>query len=189
MAKKVIYGLKNLYYAVETDSGSALSYGTPVPWTGSVNWTCTPRVAEQNFEADDDEGYYRAAGLSGFDITVETAAIPESFLTDVLGATKDTTDGTITYNKGDTIKRVALMVRRTINVDGVETKKDLVIYHAKPNMPAAWDGSTSSGKEPKTVTINFRSDANPYTGDTHAETTDTPVSSVQSGWYTAVYQP
>ena len=187
MAKKVIYGLKNLYYAVETDSGTALTYGTPVAWPGSVNWTCTPRMNDVAFEADDDSGYFRSTSLNGFDIDLETAAIPETFLTDVLGATKDSTDGTIMYNTADTVKRVALLYRRTQNIAGTEVFQDMVIYHCLPQMPPNWDSATAANKTPKTVTIHFVSDANPYTGDTHATTADDVVSTVQAGWYSSVY--
>ena len=75
---KVQFGLKKLYYATITDSGTALTYGTPIALPGAVSMTATPTGEPEEFEADDIV-YYRADGAKGYDMSVELAYLPESF--------------------------------------------------------------------------------------------------------------
>ena len=48
---KVQFGLKKLYYATITDSGTALAYGTPVALPGAVSMTAAPTGESEEFEA------------------------------------------------------------------------------------------------------------------------------------------
>ena len=83
MAKnKVKFGLKNVYYALATETSSGgvttTSYGTPVAWEGAVNLEVNPNSTDSNVFRADDSDYYIISGSSqGFDGTYECAYIPE----------------------------------------------------------------------------------------------------------------
>ena len=104
---KVQFGLKKLYYATITDSGTALAYGTPVALPGAVSMTAAPTGESEEFEADDII-YYRSGGAKGYDISVELAYLPETFYTEVLGSASDTNNVQM-ENDADTIKSIALL--------------------------------------------------------------------------------
>lgn len=166
MAKTVIYGVKGLSYAVETDTGTGITVGSAVSWPGTVNWTCTPRTEGTAFEADDDPEFFASDKAVAYDISVEVASVPDSFKTDVLGATE--TSGKIVYNKSDAVKHVTLSITRTVN-NGSETTEKLTFHHCRAKMPKMFDAATAANKAPKTVTIEFVCTGNPYTGDLVSE--------------------
>ena len=51
-ANKVKYGLKNVHYAVATETGGTLTYATPVPIPGGVSLTLEPKGEKAEFYAD-----------------------------------------------------------------------------------------------------------------------------------------
>ena len=177
---KVQFGLKKLYYATITDSGTALAYGTPVALPGAVSMTAAPTGESEEFEADDII-YYRSGGAKGYDISVELAYLPETFYTEVLGSASDTNNVQM-ENNTDTIKSIALLGQ----FDGDAHKRLWVFYNCTPERPE-FSGATSRSKTPKTITIKMASTADPYTGNVKAVTTATTTSTVTNDWYTGVY--
>lgn len=177
---KVQFGLKKLYYATITDSGTALAYGTPVALPGAVSMTAAPTGESEEFEADDII-YYRSGGAKGYDISVELAYLPETFYTEVLGSASDTNNVQM-ENDADTIKSIALLGQ----FDGDAHKRLWVFYNCTPERPE-FSGATSRRKTPKTITIKMASTADPYTGNVKAVTTATTTSTVTNDWYAEVY--
>ena len=177
---KVQFGLKKLYYATITDSGTALAYGTPVALPGAVSMTAAPTGESEEFEADDII-YYRSGGAKGYDISVELAYLPETFYTEVLGSASDTNNVQM-ENNTDTIKSIALLGQ----FDGDAHKRLWVFYNCTPERPE-FAGETARSKTPKTITIKMASTADPYTGNVKAVTTATTASTVTNDWYTNVY--
>ena len=49
MSNKIKYGLKNVHYAVITEAGGVVSYGTPVAIPGAVNITLSPAGEKVEF--------------------------------------------------------------------------------------------------------------------------------------------
>ena len=177
---KVQFGLKKLYYATITDSGTALTYGTPIALPGAVSMTATPTGEPEEFEADDIV-YYRADGAKGYDMSVELAYLPESFYQEVLGIASDTNKVQI-ENNADAIKPIALLGQ----FNGDVHARLWAFYNCTPERPE-FSGATSRSKTPKTITINMSSSPDPYTGNVKAVTTETTPSTVTNDWYTGVY--
>ena len=86
---KVKFGLKNVHYAVLTETSGVITYGTPVAIKGAVNLTLDPSGDETNFFADDTK-YYAVTNDAGYTGSVEFAKIPDQFKKDVLGFVEDT---------------------------------------------------------------------------------------------------
>jgi len=90
MANKVKYGLKNVYYAVATiDANNEATYSTPVAWKGAVNLSLDAEGDTTKFRADNID-YWIGQSNNGYSGDFESALIPESFYTDVLGYVADT---------------------------------------------------------------------------------------------------
>ncbi len=184
MAKKVKFGFKNLYYSVVTDSGSAITYAAPVALPGAVSMSATPRTYDNPFEADDNEAFARFRGLQGYDITLDLTALPDTFLTSVLGQTANAPDGIVTEATTDVIKRVAILGERQVYTDGTASKELFAFLYCLPNVPN-YEVETASGKTPKTVSLSLAADPHPYSGKTKVITADNTISATLSGWFAA----
>ena len=85
MSNKVKFGLKNLYIAsVTVGEGNAITFGNPVSWPGSVSLTMDPQGESNPFYADDSK-FYVSTSNDGYEVTLETALVPDWFLKDYLG--------------------------------------------------------------------------------------------------------
>lgn len=94
---KIIYGLRNVHYAVMSvaaESG-AVTYGKPEKFPGSVSLALSPDGEVIEFYADDIV-YYGTNFNNGYIGDLETALVPDKFLTDVLGYEKSK-DGGLLY--------------------------------------------------------------------------------------------
>jgi phi13 family phage major tail protein len=146
---KVKYGLKNVYYAVVTESSGAVSYGTPVAMPGAVNLALSAVGENVTFHAD-DQIYFEENTNNGYDGSLEVALIPDSFRTDVLGDTVDT-NGAIIENADATVKKCALM----FEFDGDAKKTRHVLYSVLPTRPNVEGATKTNTKEPKTEPMNI----------------------------------
>lgn len=149
MGNKIKYGLKNVYYAPVAESGSVVSYGTPVAMPGAVNLTLSAAGENVTFYAD-DQVYFEENTNNGYDGSLEVALIPDSFRTDILGDTVDS-NGAIIENANATVKKFALM----FEFDGDAKKTRHVLYSALPTRPNVEGSTKTNTKEPKTETMNI----------------------------------
>ena len=149
MTNKVKYGLKNVYYAVVTESSGEVSYGTPVAMPGAVNLALSAAGENVTFHAD-DQIYFEENTNNGYDGSLEVALIPDSFRTDVLGDTVDT-NGAIIENANATVKKCALM----FEFDGDAKKARHVLYSVLPTRPNVEGATKTNTKEPKTEPMNI----------------------------------
>ena len=189
-ANKVKFGLKNVYYAIATETTvggvTTTSYGTPVAWAGAVNLEVNPSSTDQTVFRADDSDYYIVSGSSqGFDGTYECAYVPEDVETDVLGMSTDD-NGVICEKDTDTVAYVALLFE--INGDN-SGRRYLVpkVKFAKPGISAETTGT--DGNQPKTVSLSFTASPRPDDGMARLHTGDTTDSTTYNGWFTAVYTP
>lgn len=181
---KVKFGLKNVHYALlqEGEEG-AITYGTPVPLPGAVSMSLAPQGDTNTFYAD-NIAYYVSTANNGYQGDLEIAVIPDSFRTDVLGETVDTTSKVQIENAGAETKPFALLYQ----FEGDQKASLRVLYNCSAAR-ANEDGSTiNETKTPSTETISIT--ASPLAnGNIKAKTTDETTEEVRNNWFKTVWQP
>lgn len=149
MVNKVKYGLKNVHYAVATEAGGVVTYGTPKPIPGAVNLTLDAAGENISFYADDGL-YFEDNTNNGYDGSLEMALIPDAFRVDVLGDEIDS-NGALVENANAKPKRFALM----FEFDGDKAKTRHVLYSVLATRPSVSGSTRTATKEPQTETMNI----------------------------------
>lgn len=86
---KVKFGLRNVKYSkITIDENGKYEYATPVAIPGGVNLSLSPSGETNDFFAD-DVIYFSDTTNQGYEGDLEIALVPESFLIDIMGQTKD----------------------------------------------------------------------------------------------------
>ena len=188
MANKVQYGLKNVNYAVvtETTSGGVTtsSYGTPKPIKGAVTLSLSPSGDASQFRAD-DSNYFTYGANSGYEGSYECAGFPSDFYEDVWGAQRDD-DDVLTEYTNDQTKYVALL----FEIDGDVKATRYCFYKCffkKPSIEA--ETTSEDGNEPKTVSSDITVSPRPDDGLVKSWADDATDSTAYSGWYSSVFVP
>lgn len=164
---KVRFGLKNVHYAVVTetlgeDGKITTSYGAVKAWPGAVNLDLSAEGSVDNFYAD-DYAYYTLSANNGYTGSFESALIPEDVYINVFGQTK-TSDGLVTESTDDEIKYIALM----FEVDGDADKRRNVFYRCALARPNAGSNTVEESKEVQTQTVDITVTARPDDGKVKA---------------------
>ena len=177
---KVTFGLKNTHYAVITDDGKKLTYGTPAALPGATELTLDASGDAVEFSADDTK-YYSADNNQGYTGKLTIAKLTEAFEKEVLGI--DDSKGVSTENANAKMKRIALM----FEFDGDQK----AVRHLLFNVSLSRPGDGSKTKEDKvdvnTQELEFTAAPNPYTGDVKTKTNSTTTEAVYNAWYDAVF--
>jgi phi13 family phage major tail protein len=179
MGNKVKFGLKNVHYAVVTEAGGEVQYGTPKRIPGAVNLTLDAAGESVQFYADDSV-YFEENTNDGYTGSLEIALIPDEFRVDVLGDELDA-NGALIENKNAKAKHFALM----FEFDGDAKKMRHVLYYVLASRPSVSGSTRTNTKEPQTETLNITARPAPDTGDVKAKVPqgETPY----NDFYTAVY--
>lgn len=183
MANKIKFGLKNVYYAAITEGESGITYATPVRIPGGVNISLAPQGEVTEFYADDIK-YFAAEANAGYQGDLEIALIPESFRTDILGETLDSTAKVLTENANTIAKPFALLFEFSGDENAV---RHLLTYCtvARPNIA----GSTKTNTiEPQTETLTITAAARADGIVKRCTTAATPTATY-NGWFDAVWEP
>lgn len=145
---KVKFGLKNVYYAVATDDGTGtLSYAAPVAWPGAVDLNLDVSEESDPFYAD-DVIYFKGSDNNGYEGTLETALIPEAFMTSVLGMTNDA-KGMIVERASDERKEFALL----FEFKGDKNKTRHCLYRCAAGRPGIAAHTKEGSTAPQTDTV------------------------------------
>lgn len=181
---KVKYGLKNTHYAVlSTSDEGVVSWSTPVAIPGSVSLSLDAQGDPSTFYAD-DVAYYVTAANDGYSGSIEVARIPDSFRTDVLMETEDTTAKVLVENVDANSKSFALL----FEFDGDQKATRHVLYNCTATRPSITGSTTTNTKEPTTETMTITAVAL-KNGNIKAKTTATTTDTVYNSWYNAVWVP
>lgn len=158
-SNKVKFGLKNVYYAVATVSGSTVTYGTPKAIKGAVNLSLDSQGEETNFYADDTK-YYNVTNNTGYSGDLEVARFPESFLADIFGISTDS-NGTQYEDAEFEPEQFALL----FEFAGDANKTRHCLYLCSCSRPALASGTLTESKEPVTESVTIT--ASPLPMDTN----------------------
>lgn len=178
---KIKYNLKNVHYAVMSDSVENLvTYEKPVAIPGSVSISLDAQGDISPFYADGIV-YYKSAANNGYEGDLEVALLPESFRTDVLGEELDAKKVLI-ENANAKQTPFALL----FEFDGDEKAIRHVLYNCSATRPSVESNTKEESIEPVTETLTIS--ATPLSdGNIKAKTGDTTDEVTYSKWYDAVY--
>ena len=190
---KVKFGLKNVHYAlvtetVATDGTVTSTYGDVKALAGAVSLSMSSSASKSVFRAD-NEDYYVSYGQGGYEGDLEVAKVNEDFLKDVLGYLED--DDKILVEASSAFKTVNYFAL-TFEFDGDQKATKHCLYKcsaSRPNIASQTTGeggSTDPQTETVTITAVPRADADKYI---HLQTQDTTSTAVVEAWYTAVPVP
>lgn len=186
---KVRFGLKNVYYAVLTESATN-AWATPVHVAGAVSLTLDDASSSNPFYADNIT-YYRTFANNGYTGSLEMALIPEAMLADIWGIEEDSTSKVIYEKTGIQPKPFALL----FEVDGDQDSELNVLYRVLPtSKPNA--GSSTIEDSPSPITQTFNIEALPLVtgaesqlGLIKARTAEDTPAATRTAWFTSVHVP
>lgn len=183
---KIKYGLKNVHYAIVTETTDASTgavtstYGQTKAWPGAVSLSLEPSGEDSPFYADDSV-YVMLSNNTGYSGDFESALIPEDVETEVMGQTKDASDVVVETDK-DIKKYIALMFEFTGDADA----RRFLFYRCSLSRHAVSSQTKGESVDPQTDTTTITSTPRPDDGRIKAYTDKN--SAAYSGWYEAVYE-
>ena len=186
MANKVKYGLKNVHYAVATidPATNAATYGTPKAWPGAVNLSLDAEGNTTKFRADNID-YWVGQSNNGYSGDFESALIPDSFRTDVLGEIISS-DGALIENAEAATVHFALLFQ----FEGDENATRHVLYNCTATRPSVSGQTTEEEISPQTETLTLTA-TSIYNSSLDKEVVKGRVKyedSPYSTWFSSVYQ-
>ena len=194
-ANKVKYGLKNVHYAMVTEtvatdgSGAVISsYGNLKALAGAVSLSLDSTASKSVFRADDSD-YFVSYGQGGYEGDLEIARANEDFLKDVLSYQED--DDKILVESSDAFKTVNYFAL-VFEFDGDQRATKHCLYKCSASRPSIASQTTGEGGtiDPQTETLTItavpRADNDKLI---HVQTQESTSTSVISAWYTAVPVP
>lgn len=156
MAKKVKFGLRNVHYAVVTETADATTgeiestYGSVSAWPGAVNLTLDAAGEDTPFYADDIV-YATISSNTGYTGTLESALIPDDVYTAVFGQEKDNSTGLVIEKADDTKKYIALMTEFQMD----ESARRYCFYRCMLTRPSVTGATKEASATPQTETVNI----------------------------------
>lgn len=179
---KVKYGIKNVYYALLTETNGAVTYGTPVRFPGARSISLQAQGDEVKWPAD-DVTYFQTYANNGYSGTLTMARIIDSFREDVLAEVTD--DSGVTSEYSNVIgKQFALM----FEFEGDKNHTRHVLYNCTCSRPDI-AGETIGGDEtiePEEEVLNIT--ASPRIDNSAVKASCAEGSAAYASWFSAVYE-
>ena len=148
---KVKFGLRNVHYSkITVNASGEYSYAEPVRIPGAVNLSASASGDSNDFFADDSV-YFNDTANQGYEGDLEVALVPESFLTDILGETKDS-NGALIENADAKSSAFALL----FEVQGDEKGRRICFYNCTATRPNQDASTTETSKTPSTQTLTLK---------------------------------
>lgn len=183
MASKVNYGLKSVYYAIGTeDAAGNITYATPVAWPGAVSISLDAEGESSIFYADNSP-YFQAIKNNGYSGDFESAMMPDSFRTGVMGETLDA-DGFYVEDASVQPGIFALLFQ----FEGDDDATRYALYRCKMTRPGIESSTTEDGIEVQTITAEITATPRLDDGLVKAVCKDKNATAYAS-WFTAVQEP
>ena len=173
---KVMFNLKNVHYAVKTDTG----YRTPVAVPGAVSLSLDPQGDEEKFYAD-GIAYYVSYGNTGYSGSLEMALFPVQMLKEVW-QNEETEDHVLVENANTNSAEFALLFQ----IDGDKTNSCYLMYDVTASRPSIAGETVNGSKTPKTQSCNITA-APLADGKVRARTTHLTEEPVKADWFKKVY--
>lgn len=183
---KIKYGLKNVHYAIVTETTNATtgkvtsSYGPVKAWKGAVNISLDSQGEDTQFYADDG-AYFTLTSNNGYQGDFESALIPEDVNISALGQEKDA-NGVVIETSNDVKNYIALMFEFQMDKSG----RRYVFYRCSLTRPSVASQTKADTVEPQTDTITLTATPRPDDDNMVKAYTD-KGSQAYSGWYDQVY--
>ena len=148
---KVKFGLRNVYFSkITVNAQGEYTYATPKKMPGAVNLSASASGDSNDFFADDSV-YFNDTANQGYEGDLEMALIPEEFLTNILGETKDS-NGALIENADAVSNAFALM----FEVQGDVKARRICFYNCTASRPNQDASTTETSKNPSTQTVSIK---------------------------------
>lgn len=186
MENKVRFNLKNVHYAVLTEtqgtSGVVYSWANPVHVPGAVSLDLAAEGETTPFYADGIT-YYRSIANNGYSGSLEMARIPDQMMQDIWGDTLGSTSKVLTENANVNPASFALLYQ----IDGDADEEYYCLYNVSGTRPNIGSVTNEETKDPQTQTSDIA--AIPLAdGSILARTTSDTPTATKSGWFTSVFR-
>lgn len=182
---KIIYGLKNLHYALVTvGEDGAVTYAKPIAIPGAREMGLDAQGEDTNVYADDSQ-YVVISVNTGYEGDLTVLKLPDSFYTDCLGQTLDA-NGALIESEEDIKKPFALLGE--FSTESAE-KKRFVLYNCVAGRPTFGSSTKEETVEPTELVVPITAAAAADTGATKATLTNTASKEKFDSWFDAVYIP
>lgn len=182
MANKVQYGLKNVHYATVTVGTNTVTYGTPVAWPGAVSLSLSAEGDTNIFYAD-NVAYFTAISNNGYSGDFESALIPDSFRTDIMGETVGTgAKSGIYYEAADVQPKAFALL---FQFEGDQNATKYALYNCKMTRPDIESSTTEDGIEVQTVSGEITAAPRAFDSIVKAQCAST-AATAYTNWFTAV---
>ncbi|MFB8675737.1 major tail protein [Enterococcus gallinarum] len=179
---KVEFGLENVYFAKATleQTDGTITYDKPVKWPGAVELSLEPSGDLIKFKADNID-YYVSGNNQGYDGTLTTALVPETFATTILGEVVE--DGVQSEYSNVESSQFALMFQ----FEGDKHATRHVLYNCTATRPAVGSTTKDSG-DPNTTQLVFSATPRPNDKLVKRKTRPDTDPTVYDAWFTSVYE-
>lgn len=184
---RVKFGLKNVYYAIAeiSEEDNTATYKPPVRWPGAVSLSMAAQGGESKFYADDGI-YFAVTANNGYSGDLEAALVPESFLLDVLGETKDANGVMV-----DDTNAVPACFALLFEFQGDRHGRRHVLYNCTASRPDVASKTKGESIEPQTEKVTITG------APIHSSELDRDMSKASVGadkeaykdWFKEVYLP
>ena len=182
MANKVQYGLKNVHYATVTVGTNSVTYGTPVEWPGAVSLSLSAEGDQTDFFADNVR-YFTAIANNGYSGDFESALVPDSFRTDIMGETVGTGAKTgMMYEAADVQPKAFALL---FQFEGDQNATRYVLYNCKMSRPDIESSTTEDSIQVQTVSGEITASPRAFDNIVKAQCANT-ASTAYSAWFNTV---
>lgn len=148
---KVQFNLKNVHYAIMTETESKATWAAPVNVPGAVNLSLDQQGELSKFYADGII-YWQTSSNNGYEGDLEMALLPDKMLEDIWGMTKEETDNVIVENAFKQPKAFALLFQ----IDGDASERLYCLYNCTATRPEFLEQRLLTQKNLKQCRARFR---------------------------------